>query len=146
MYYYVKYNNIEGWYYNRPLEIAQVYSEDFIVNASEDNEIYELPDINSKILNELKKDDEYQVIAISTNDDLNENIYESWSYISYKNIKGWIHSYEQGPKEDSNKKTEENSIINLKNNPKLHITFITSVVLIISFIIYSIVKMERIKN
>ena len=145
MYYYVKYNNIEGWYYSKPLEVAQVYTDEFIVNASEDNKIYEIPDTNSKLLNELKKDDEYSVIAISTYDNINENSYESWSYISYKDTKGWIHSYEKASKEEGKINNNED-VKRSKRTYKINITFVAAILVIIGFILYSVLKIREIRN
>ena len=147
-YFYVKYNNIEGWYYNKPLEVAQVYTDNFIVNAIEDNKIYKLPDINSEVLNEIKKDEEYSVIALSTYDNIDENSYESWSYISYKDIKGWIHSYEKSINENEklNKEDNESDVKKNKRSYKINIVFVGSILVIIGFIMYCVLKIREIKN
>ena len=150
-YYYIKYNDKEGWYKNKPLEVALFYSEDFIVNAYEDSNVYEKPTIDSKVLETIKKDEEYNVLAISINDDIETNIYESWSYVNYRNVKGYIYHYEKGKEEAKEKqnpelKNEENKKENKSDSKIKILSFSISIIVILLFIIYTILKTSKEKE
>ena len=146
-YYYVIYNDIEGWYKYTPLEVAFFNTDDFIVNATEDSNIYEKPTIDSKVLGNIKKEEEYTVLAISINDDIEKNTYESWSYVEYRNIKGFIYHFEKGKEEVKKDDKKEETVVkeeNKKENNSLKIiAFSFSIIIIVLFIIYTILKINK---
>lgn len=147
LYYYIKYEDKEGWYKYKPLEIAELNDEDFIVNAYEDGDIYEKPSLDSKVLGSIKKDEEYNLIAISLNDNIDDNSYESWTYIKYKDIKGWLHYIEKGKEvtdkkdiEKQNVKSEENQKSKDNNSWIKIVSFSIAAIIIVLFIMYTILK------
>lgn len=152
-YYYITDGSNEGWYKLNSLDLAESYEDDFIVNAYEDSKIYEKPDTNSKVLSDIKKDEEYNVLAIGINDDIENNTYESWSYVKYNNIKGWIYYIEKGKVNDDNKNNEViNNETKDENNKKDNnssikiIGFSVSIIIIILFIIYTILRQNSKKE
>lgn len=151
-YYYIKYKDKEGWYKEKKLEVASFYDDNFIVNAIEDSNIYEKPSVESKVLNSIKKDDEYTVLAISINDDIESNTYESWSYVNYRNTKGFLYHYEKGKEEVKKEDKNDNNVETKdtkksKSNSSLTIlAFSISIVIILLFVIYTIVRTNKKDN
>lgn len=150
IYYYVSYEDKKGWYEYKPLEVAEVNNEDFVVDSYEENDIYEKPNLESKIIATVKKDEEYNVLATSVNDNIDDNSYESWTYIKYNNIKGWIYHYEKDDKtekENINTPKEKDEKKEKKGNSSIKIiSFLVAAIIIILFIIYTIFKFVKPKE
>lgn len=152
-YYYVIYNDVEGWYKYEPLQVANIYTDDFIVNAEEDLDVLEKPLIDSKVLGKINKNEEYNILAIAIKDSIEDNTYESWSYIKYKDITGWLHYLEKGKdnvenimdNKDNKNNTDTKSI--KKNNDSIKIIlFSVSMIIILVFIIFTLLNFNKSKS
>ena len=150
VYYYISYDGNNGWYEYKPLEVAQVNNEDFLVDSYEENDIYATPNLDSEILATIKKDEQYNVLATSVNDNIDDNSYESWTYVKYNNIKGWIYHYEKGTKTEEEKITnsngEEKEIKKKDNSTIKIISFSIAAIIILLFIIYTVLKIVKPKE
>ena len=83
----------------------------FKESLNEDIDVYEFPDINSEIIHKINKDEEYNILAFCSSLESDGKNYESWTYVSHDNIKGWIY-YKEKEKEN----VLDNNIINDKSN------------------------------
>ena len=149
-YYYLIYNDMEGWYKYEPLEVAEFYNEEFIVNATDDMDIYSSPLVTSNILGKINKNEEYNLLAIALKDSIDDNTYESWTYIKYKDTIGWLHYFEQGKEKVDGKQSNNTNVNNKKiekNNDSIKIIiFSVSIIIIILFIMFTLLKLNNTKN